>query len=80
MGTCGARVWLFVGFLAAFGAVIGSMWILFGAYVANPPEIAPEDLKYCSSNVYPGISIFLQVKSSCEISRPIPNFYAINFF
>jgi hypothetical protein len=47
--------------LAAFGAVIGSLWILFGAYVAKPPTYPEES--FCPSNVYPGVSIFLQVNS-----------------
>ena len=35
--TChpGARVWLFFGFLLAFGALIAASWILFGFYVVN---------------------------------------------
>ena len=31
----GARIWLFIGFLLAFAALIGSCWILFGTYVVN---------------------------------------------
>uniref|UniRef100_UPI00358E34A2 transmembrane protein 50A-like isoform X1 n=1 Tax=Myxine glutinosa TaxID=7769 RepID=UPI00358E34A2 len=33
MGRTGARIWMFVGFMMAFGSLIASMWILFGAYV-----------------------------------------------
>ena len=29
----GARVWLLMGFLLAFGGLIAACWILFGAYV-----------------------------------------------
>lgn len=29
----GARVWLFIGFMLAFGSLIASMWILFGGFV-----------------------------------------------
>lgn len=29
----GARIWLFIGFMLAFGSLIASMWILFGGYV-----------------------------------------------
>lgn len=29
----GARVWLFLGFMLAFGSLIASMWILFGGFV-----------------------------------------------
>lgn len=31
----GARVWLFFGFLLAFGALIAASWILFGFYVVH---------------------------------------------
>ncbi|TKC44152.1 hypothetical protein EI555_017405, partial [Monodon monoceros] len=30
-----ARIWLFIGFMLAFGSLIASMWILFGGYVAK---------------------------------------------
>lgn len=30
-----ARVWLFIGFLLGFGALIAASWILFGLYVVN---------------------------------------------
>ncbi|XP_029982032.1 transmembrane protein 50A isoform X1 [Sphaeramia orbicularis] len=33
MGQTGARVWLFIGFMLAFGSLIASMWILFGGFV-----------------------------------------------
>merc|ERR1739838_423906 len=36
---CGAKVWLFIGFMCSFGSVIASLWILFGAYVTNGPDI-----------------------------------------
>jgi len=52
LGTYGARIWLFIGFLLAFGSLIASAWVLFGPYVANniDPKIP----------VGPGVSIFLQ--------------------
>lgn len=31
----GARIWLFIGFMMAFGSLIASMWILFGGYVVK---------------------------------------------
>ena len=34
VGT-GARVWLFIGFLLAFGSLIAAAWILFGFYVVQ---------------------------------------------
>ncbi|XP_052240677.1 transmembrane protein 50B-like isoform X2 [Dreissena polymorpha] len=49
IGQTGARVWLFIGFLLGFGALIAASWILFGIYVV--PEKQPE---------YAGIAIFLQ--------------------
>uniref|UniRef100_A0A671WE87 Transmembrane protein 50A n=1 Tax=Sparus aurata TaxID=8175 RepID=A0A671WE87_SPAAU len=33
IGQTGARVWLFLGFMLAFGSLIASMWILFGGFV-----------------------------------------------
>ncbi|MBZ3882128.1 Transmembrane protein 50A [Sciurus carolinensis] len=35
LGQTGARIWLFLGFMLAFGSLIASMWILFGGYVAK---------------------------------------------
>ncbi|KAB5582104.1 hypothetical protein PHYPO_G00183340 [Pangasianodon hypophthalmus] len=49
MGQTGARVWLFIGFMLAFGSLIASMWILFGGFVV-PAKAA----------VYPGIAVFFQ--------------------
>uniref|UniRef100_A0A8C4NML4 Transmembrane protein 50A n=1 Tax=Eptatretus burgeri TaxID=7764 RepID=A0A8C4NML4_EPTBU len=48
MGRTGARIWMFVGFMMAFGSLIASMWILFGAYVVY------------KTPVYPGVAIFFQ--------------------
>ncbi|KAG8013559.1 Transmembrane protein 50A [Nibea albiflora] len=49
MGQTGARVWLFIGFMLAFGSLIASMWILFGGFVVPQKPV-----------VYPGIAIFFQ--------------------
>ncbi|KAG9468412.1 transmembrane protein 50A [Eleutherodactylus coqui] len=49
MGQTGARIWLFLGFMLAFGSLIASMWILFGGYVSQDVKI-----------VYPGIAVFFQ--------------------
>uniref|UniRef100_A0A8C5MI66 Transmembrane protein 50A n=1 Tax=Leptobrachium leishanense TaxID=445787 RepID=A0A8C5MI66_9ANUR len=49
MGQIGARIWLFIGFMLAFGSLIASMWILFGGYVAKGSPV-----------VYPGIAVFFQ--------------------
>uniref|UniRef100_A0A8C4NEQ9 Transmembrane protein 50A n=1 Tax=Eptatretus burgeri TaxID=7764 RepID=A0A8C4NEQ9_EPTBU len=51
MGRTGARIWMFVGFMMAFGSLIASMWILFGAYVVYRKTETP---------VYPGVAIFFQ--------------------
>uniref|UniRef100_A0A3B4F8U4 Transmembrane protein 50A n=1 Tax=Pundamilia nyererei TaxID=303518 RepID=A0A3B4F8U4_9CICH len=53
MGQTGARVWLFIGFMLAFGSLIASMWILFGGFVV-PREST------LSPTVYPGIAVFFQ--------------------
>ncbi|XP_067278027.1 transmembrane protein 50A [Pseudorasbora parva] len=51
LGQTGARVWLFIGFMLAFGSLIASMWILFGGFVVtDKKELA----------VYPGIAVFFQ--------------------
>ncbi|XP_064617685.1 transmembrane protein 50A-like [Liolophura sinensis] len=50
MGQTGARIWLFLGFLLGFGALIAASWILFGFYVV-PPNPPPQ---------WPGIAVFLQ--------------------
>ncbi|XP_072465470.1 transmembrane protein 50A isoform X2 [Notamacropus eugenii] len=49
LGQTGARIWLFIGFMLAFGSLIASMWILFGGYVVKEKPI-----------VYPGIAVFFQ--------------------
>ncbi|KAK7904842.1 hypothetical protein WMY93_017449 [Mugilogobius chulae] len=49
IGQTGARVWLFIGFMLAFGSLIASMWILFGGFVVPKKPV-----------VYPGIAIFFQ--------------------
>ncbi|KAL3881545.1 hypothetical protein ACJMK2_027974 [Sinanodonta woodiana] len=49
LGQTAARVWLFIGFLLGFGALIAASWILFGLYVV--PAKQPE---------WPGVAIFLQ--------------------
>ncbi|KAM6996194.1 transmembrane protein 50A isoform 1-T1 [Passerculus sandwichensis] len=49
LGQTGARIWLFIGFMMAFGSLIASMWILFGGYVVKEKPV-----------VYPGIAVFFQ--------------------
>lgn len=50
LGSTGARIWLFVGFIFGFGSLIAGCWILFAAYALVPD--APV--------VWPGVAIFLQ--------------------
>ncbi|XP_043916026.1 transmembrane protein 50A isoform X2 [Protopterus annectens] len=50
LGQTGARIWLFIGFMLAFGSLIASMWILFGGYVVTKEQVV----------VYPGIAVFFQ--------------------
>ncbi|XP_066494789.1 transmembrane protein 50A [Tiliqua scincoides] len=52
LGQTGARIWLFIGFMLAFGSLIASMWVLFGGYVITDKPNKPE--------VYPGIAVFFQ--------------------
>ena len=49
MGQSGARIWLFIGFVFGFGAMIASVWIFFAGYVAAPTEF-----------MYPGVALFFQ--------------------
>lgn len=49
LGQRGARIWLFIGFLLGFGALITACWILFGGYVI--PVKDPQ---------WPGVAVFLQ--------------------
>ncbi|KAK6304319.1 hypothetical protein J4Q44_G00249050 [Coregonus suidteri] len=49
IGQTGGRVWLFIGFMLAFGSLIASMWILFGGFVVPKKPV-----------VYPGIAVFFQ--------------------
>lgn len=45
----GARIWLFIGFMLAFGSLIASMWILFGGFVVPGKStwIGPTDMYCC---------------------------------
>ncbi|CAL1544525.1 unnamed protein product [Lymnaea stagnalis] len=56
IGQTGARVWLFLGFLLAFGALIAASWILFGFYVVGSNFYLSKDVK----PDWPGIAVFLQ--------------------
>lgn len=49
LGQTGARVWLFIGFMLGFGALIAGFYILFGVYVVHKREPS-----------YPGVAVFLQ--------------------
>ncbi|KFO32882.1 Transmembrane protein 50A [Fukomys damarensis] len=49
LSQTGACIWLFTGFIQAFGSLIVSMWILFGVYTAKEKPL-----------VYPGIAVFFQ--------------------
>ncbi|XP_014674486.1 PREDICTED: transmembrane protein 50B-like [Priapulus caudatus] len=51
LGQRGARVWLLIGFLLGFGAIIASAWILFASYVIYPTPNVDQ---------WPGVAVFLQ--------------------
>jgi len=51
LGTAGARVWLLFAFLLCFGALIASMWILFGNYVVHASA---------DTMVGAGVAVFVQ--------------------
>lgn len=53
LGSYGARVWLFVGFLLSFGSLIAAAWVLFGPYVADNTGQSPLPIQ-------PGVAVFLQ--------------------
>ncbi|UXI20281.1 Glycogen synthase kinase-3 beta [Sarcoptes scabiei] len=42
------HIWLFFGFVLGFGALIASLWILFGAFVVT------------GANILPGLGVFFQ--------------------
>ncbi|OBS63571.1 hypothetical protein A6R68_07831 [Neotoma lepida] len=46
LGQTGARIWLFIGFMLAFGSLIASMWILFGGY-KTLQSILSQELQIC---------------------------------
>lgn len=48
VGSYAVHIWLFIGFVLGFGALIASVWILFGAYVVP------------GHNVLPGLGVFAQ--------------------
>ncbi|XP_060529550.1 transmembrane protein 50B [Cylas formicarius] len=52
LGTRGARIWIFVGFVMGFASVIGSCAILFTKYINEDPH-------------YPGVALFLQNALIC---------------
>ncbi|NXW85126.1 TM50A protein, partial [Alopecoenas beccarii] len=74
LGQTGARIWLFIGFMMAFGSLIASMWILFGGYVVKGKiqqecDILANDFQKVDGDfflllekpvVYPGIAVFFQ--------------------
>uniref|UniRef100_A0A8C6X9X0 Transmembrane protein 50A n=1 Tax=Naja naja TaxID=35670 RepID=A0A8C6X9X0_NAJNA len=62
LGQTGARIWLFIGFMLAFGSLIASMWVLFGGYVINGKKTACEILLNCSLLWKRTVSFFLCVK------------------
>lgn len=55
LGVFGARIWFFVGFLFAFGSLLGASWILFGEYVVDN-----KGNTFQPTYTYPGVAIFLQ--------------------
>lgn len=60
LGKKGARAWLFVGFVFAFGGLIGSLWIFIQQFLVPgmllksvPKLIAPIHRLYGSHMLYP---------------------------
>uniref|UniRef100_A0A069DPH9 Putative conserved plasma membrane protein n=1 Tax=Panstrongylus megistus TaxID=65343 RepID=A0A069DPH9_9HEMI len=51
IGPRGARLWLFVGFVLGFAAVIASCWILFSEFIGNTKE---------KDSLWVGTALFLQ--------------------
>ena len=49
LGTAGTRIWMVIGFLCSFGALIGASFILFGEYVYQKKHPS-----------YPGTGFFMQ--------------------
>jgi len=56
LGSVGARIWFFFGFMMGFGSLLGASYILFGEYLwshEGKNTFEPQ-------NVYPGVAFFLQ--------------------
>uniref|UniRef100_A0A4W5MQ67 Transmembrane protein 50A n=1 Tax=Hucho hucho TaxID=62062 RepID=A0A4W5MQ67_9TELE len=75
IGQTGARVWLFIGFMLAFGSLIASMWILFGGFVVPRAWCLNLDaLKTCGNNDFSPChticSLFLRQSTLCSIKTP----------
>merc|ERR1712241_1366868 len=51
LGGVGAKIWFFLGFLVGFGALMGSLVILFGDYLTPESEY---------TSVVPGVQFVLQ--------------------
>jgi len=50
LGPRGSRIWLFIGFVLGFGALIASGWILFAGYIFQKGV----------ETKWPGVAVFLQ--------------------
>lgn len=56
LGSIGARIWFFFGFMMGFGSLLGAAYILFGEYVYSHNGQNP----FKPNNTYPGVAFFLQ--------------------
>ncbi|KAL0266902.1 UNVERIFIED_CONTAM: hypothetical protein PYX00_009322 [Menopon gallinae] len=52
-GSCGAKLWLFLGFVMGFASVIAACWILFANFLLHEPDSKP-------LAVWVGAGLFLQ--------------------
>ncbi|XP_071955610.1 transmembrane protein 50A-like isoform X1 [Antedon mediterranea] len=80
LGQTGARIWLFIGFMLAFGSLIGSCWILFGGYVTNKHDVSPSS-PINNSTVSPTTSIMTTtLEDNFEAVYPGVAIFLQNFF
>ncbi|XP_044746694.1 transmembrane protein 50A [Coccinella septempunctata] len=70
LGSRGAKLWLFLGFVLGFASVIASCWILFAVYVSSPQKVTSVPISNGTTTIkpplpvvqssWPGVALFLE--------------------